>query len=88
MYGFEAVFAISADADGSFFLAGSTTGSIDGETVNVGGEDFVVAKMSGTDGSVEWFWQVGACDVDPATTIDGLFRAFSDEEHHLPKSFH
>jgi len=58
VYGYEAVYGASADADGSFFLAGVTSDSVDGETVNAGGDDFFVAKMSGTDGSIEWFWQV------------------------------
>ena len=51
-------YGVSAGADGSFFLAGATGGSLDG-AVNAGGFDFAVAKISGVDGSVLWSWQVG-----------------------------
>lgn len=47
----------AADADGSFFLAGSTSGSFDGVSMNVGEYDLVVAKID-SDGSLLWSWQV------------------------------
>lgn len=54
--GYDYARGVSADADGSFFMAGHTDGSFDGETANVGGEDMVVAKIDG-DGSLLWSWQ-------------------------------
>jgi len=56
--GYDAAYGVSADAEGSFFIAGITDDSLDGETETVGGYDFAVAKLSGVDGSVLWSWQV------------------------------
>lgn len=58
--GFDAAWAVAADADGNFILAGVTTDSLDGEAVNAGGNDLAVIKISSVDGSVVWSWQVGA----------------------------
>lgn len=55
---FDAANAVAADTDGIFFLGGCTDGSMSG-FVNAGGFDWVVAKVSGVDGSVLWYWQVG-----------------------------
>lgn len=48
---------VSADADGSFFLAGSTEGSFNGQKENDGFSDMVVAKID-SDGVLLWSWQV------------------------------
>lgn len=55
---YEIAYGVTPDADGNFFIGGCTSGSLDG-FVSAGEDDFVVAKVSGVDGSVLWSWQVG-----------------------------
>lgn len=79
--GHDIAYGVSADADGSFFVAGLTEGSVDDEFANAGGSDFTVAKVSGVDGSVLWYWQVGAhVDLRPclASTMWHLVRGRAD----------
>lgn len=53
----DAVYGVSADAEGSFFLAGKTSGSLDGTTLNAGENDMAAGKLD-SDGAVLWYWQV------------------------------
>ncbi|CAN0083938.1 unnamed protein product [Ectocarpus fasciculatus] len=53
----DIVYGVSADAEGSFFIAGKTTGSLDSTTLNAGGEDMAAGKLDG-DGVLLWSWQV------------------------------
>ncbi|CAM9980650.1 unnamed protein product [Ectocarpus sp. 12 AP-2014] len=73
-YDDDAVYGVSADAEGSFFLAGKTTGSLDGITLNAGGEDMAVGKLD-SDGVLLWSWQEGTTGEDTmsdaAATDDG-----------------
>ncbi|CAN0059164.1 unnamed protein product [Ectocarpus sp. 4 AP-2014] len=73
-YDDDAVYGVSADAEGSFFLAGKTTGSLDGITLNEGGEDMAVGKLD-SDGVLLWSWQEGTTGEDTmsdaAATDDG-----------------
>eukprot|EP00752_Nemacystus_decipiens_P003778 g3478.t1 len=73
--GYDFANSVTVDADGNFYLAGVTAGSLDGATVNAGGYDFAVIKISSVDGSVLWTWQDGALGDDylagAAATNDG-----------------
>ncbi len=74
--GYDLAYGVSAGADGSFFLAGLTTGSIDDETVNAGGYDFAAMKISGEDGSVLWSWQV-RCALGAVASLGSTLVAVS-----------
>ncbi|CAN0468451.1 unnamed protein product, partial [Scytosiphon promiscuus] len=54
---YEAMNAASADADGNFFLAGYTSGSIDGLVDNEGEHDLAAMKID-ANGELVWTWQV------------------------------
>lgn len=51
------IYGISADAEGNFFLAGKTSGSIDSAVDNAGEHDHAVMKID-TEGDLLWTWQV------------------------------
>lgn len=68
---YDAAYAVAADADGNFFVGGCTSGSVGG-FVSAGGFDLVVAKVSGVDGSVLWYWQVGAVFFNHTPSLAGV----------------
>lgn len=52
---YQSVQSVAVAPDGSFFLAGETTG--DWASINEGEADFAVAKLD-SDGALLWTWQV------------------------------
>ncbi|CAM9819697.1 unnamed protein product [Scytosiphon promiscuus] len=71
---YEVTYAASADADGNFFLAGLTSGSIDGLVDNEGEHDLAAMKID-VNGELLWTWQEGSAGDElfssAAATDDG-----------------
>lgn len=60
-------FSIATGADGSVFVAGSTSGSLDGQ-INKGNSDAFVVKYNG-DGSKAWTRLLGTTESEVATSV-------------------
>jgi enterochelin esterase-like enzyme len=63
----DRVYGTDAAADGGLYVAGYTSGSIDG-TANAGDKDAFVARVS-TSGEVEWIRQIGGSGEDKAQAV-------------------
>jgi len=58
----------SAGSDGSIYVAGSTSGNLDGQTSNNGSSDAFITKLN-SDGSKEWTRQFGTSLSDHASSV-------------------
>lgn len=58
--------------DGSFILAGYTSGNWDG--TNSGDEDFAALKLD-ADGTVRWKWQVGYGGIAPSRYVQCVYSS-------------
>ena len=59
--------AVTTASDGSIYLAGTTTGNLDGH-INDGGSDAFIAKYN-RDGTKEWSQLIGSSSGDDATAV-------------------
>ena len=65
--GFDAAYAITSDAAGNVYAAGSTSGALDGQT-SAGGGDLFITKYDAS-GVKQWTRQLGTAGFDYATAI-------------------